>query len=443
MILTGPGVRIPHSPLESSNEQNISKLDDFSFNTGTQPGQYESSLYGTLTELCKEKKMSYFKPRAYIDYTLPKLTEGKEWYVSYSVKNPSTGKMQRFKIKVNRWKTVREKRQAAKSIIAQISEQLALGWNPIIESTAPKAYAKLFDALDNFLKVKGRELEENSMRSYNSYVKHFRNWLLSKKYDSSMYVAMFDNKLALEYMETVEESVSARTYNNYLSFCRDLFNWFKSRGYSSQNPFDDVKKKPKRLTKKIRRTFTDEELSKLFGYLQNTNPEYLAMCLLCYCCFLRPKEIALLRCEDIDLNRQIIYVSGDIAKNDKNSVRTIPTSILPYLQTLDLTKKSWYLFGENPEYDFKPSRESVCSRKIAKFWSHYVRPDCGFKEDLQFYSLKDTGVTNMIGGGVPISFVQQQADHSSISMTAIYLGKADARANSELKAVDIVPHAVS
>ena len=49
----------------------------------------------------------------------------------------------------------------------------------------------------------------------------------------------------------------------------------------------------------------------------------------------------------------------------------------------------------------------------------------------------------MIGGGVPISFVQQQADHSSISMTAIYLGKADARANSELKAVDIVPHAVS
>ena len=48
--------QIPHSPLESSNEQNISKLDDFSFNTGTQPGQYESSLYGTLTELCKEKK---------------------------------------------------------------------------------------------------------------------------------------------------------------------------------------------------------------------------------------------------------------------------------------------------------------------------------------------------------------------------------------------------
>lgn len=48
--------QIPPSPLESSNEQNISKLDDFSFNTGTQPGQYESSLYGTLTELCKEKK---------------------------------------------------------------------------------------------------------------------------------------------------------------------------------------------------------------------------------------------------------------------------------------------------------------------------------------------------------------------------------------------------
>lgn len=55
-MLDVSGERVPHSPLESSNKQNISKLDDFSFNTGTHPGQYESSLYGTLTELCKEKK---------------------------------------------------------------------------------------------------------------------------------------------------------------------------------------------------------------------------------------------------------------------------------------------------------------------------------------------------------------------------------------------------
>ena len=103
--------------------------------------------------------MSYSQPRAYIDYTLPKLTEGKEWYVSYSVRNPSTDKMQRFKIKVNRWKAVREKRQAAKAVIARISEQLALGLNPIIEASAPKAYVKIFDALENFLKVKERELE--------------------------------------------------------------------------------------------------------------------------------------------------------------------------------------------------------------------------------------------------------------------------------------------
>ena len=39
---------IPHSPRQSSDEQNISKLDDFSFNAGTQPGQYESSLYATF-----------------------------------------------------------------------------------------------------------------------------------------------------------------------------------------------------------------------------------------------------------------------------------------------------------------------------------------------------------------------------------------------------------
>ena len=56
MCLNYANERIPHSPLESSNELKISKLDDFSLTTGTQPGQYESSLYSAIVELCKEKK---------------------------------------------------------------------------------------------------------------------------------------------------------------------------------------------------------------------------------------------------------------------------------------------------------------------------------------------------------------------------------------------------
>lgn len=432
--------QIPHSPLESSNEQNISKLDDFSFNTGTQPGQYESSLYGTLTELCKEKKMSFFKPIPYLDYLPPRLTEAKEWYISYSVKDPATSKMKRFRIKVNRIKSLKERRAAAKTLMARLTEQLALGWNPILEKEAPKAYTRLFDAMDTFLKIKGKETEANSMRSYQSYIKILKNWLKEYGFKEDMYACSFTKTVALDFMNDVEddEKISARTYNNYRAFYFGFFNWTIEKGYLTTNPFSEIKKKPKKLTKKVRRVLSEAEIQKLFEWLQKENRTYLVMCLLCYCCFLRPKEIAMLRCSDIDLKKQLIKVDDRIAKNDNTSYRTIPDAMLPYMAELDLSVGTHYLFADGKGYDFLPGTKKVCSRKIAKFWENHVREACGFPKEVQFYSLKDSGMTNMADSGVPITFVKQQADHSSLAVTSIYLSQNKAKASEELKKVDII-----
>ena len=44
----------------------------------------------------------------------------------------------------------------------------------------------------------------------------------------------------------------------------------------------------------------------------------------------------------------------------------------------------------------------------------------------------------MLKDGVAINLVQQQADHSSVAMTAIYVGKSPA-ANKQLQGIDILP----
>ena len=44
----------------------------------------------------------------------------------------------------------------------------------------------------------------------------------------------------------------------------------------------------------------------------------------------------------------------------------------------------------------------------------------------------------MADSGVPITFVKQQADHSSLAVTSIYLSQNKAKANEELKKVDII-----
>lgn len=175
-----------------------------------------------------------------------------------------------------------------------------------------------------------------------------------------MYACSFTHALALDFMGDVEADVklSYRTYNNYLRFYRSMFNWMKDKGYISDNPFNGIKRKPKKLIRKTRRTLTDEELSLLFGYLDSANRPYLAICLLCYCCLMRPKEIALLRCRDIDLGTQTVHVRGEIAKNDNDSYRTIPDEMMPYMRELDLSHPEWFLFGEHKQYDFSPGTQA-------------------------------------------------------------------------------------
>lgn len=383
--------------------------------------------------------MSFFKPTPYIEYTPPKLTEGKIWYITYYVQDPGTMKLKRMRVKVNRGDTLRERKSMAKAIMGRLSEKLAMGWNPIVEKSAPKAYKRLFEAFDAFIEAKRRELESNSLRSYTSFIRTIKEWLQAHGCDENTYACGFTGSMAIDFMESIESNpkISPRTYNNYLIFCRVLFDWMVEREYVSENPFASIRRKPKKLTKKKRRILSDAELSRLWEYLGRENQEYLVMCMLCYCCLMRPKEISMLKCSDIRLDSQTVLVRGEIAKNDNTSTRTIPDSMMPFVRRLDLGNPKFFLFGNHSHFDFSPGKTAVPERKIATFWDKCVRQECGFPMEVMFYSLKDTGITNMAAAGVPVSFIQQQADHSSLAMTSIYCQRSG-KATEELKGVDIL-----
>lgn len=433
--------RVPHSPQKGEKALNISDLEPFPIQNRDKSETdilSDKSLYHVLQELSERKKMYFFNPIPYLEYRCCKLTEGKEWYISYYVQDPSSKKLKRVKLKLNRINPIKERRKAARSIMAAIDQKLSLGWNPLMEAKAPKAFSHLFETLDLFLRIKAKETEANTMRSYQSFIKTFKSWLEQHSFNKDSFTSSITKEVAIAFMDDMEEDISAKTYNNYIAFYRSLFAWMMEKGYIEINPFEEISKKAKRLTKKSRRLLSDEELALLINYLQKENPEYLAMAMICYCCFIRPKEISLLKCRDINLAKQLIHIKAEIAKNDNDSYRTIPDDLVPILRSLDLSHPDWYLFGQHEgSGDFSPSEKQVCSRKIAKWWDQHVRPDCGFGPDLQFYSLKDTGITNMLGDGVPINLVQQQADHSSVAMTAIYVGHMP-KATEELKESSIL-----
>lgn len=384
--------------------------------------------------------MYFFNPIPYVQYRFCTLSEGKEWFVSFYVADPETGKLKRIRIKINRVHPLRERRRVAKMMMASIDQRLALGWNPLIEKTPTKSYAKAFEVFDLFLAAKKKETEPNTIRCYASLVKIFRTWLEKHAFNAQSSVVAITDVVAAAFMDEKSDELSPKTFNNYITFFRNLFDWMINKKYVFSNPFDQIPKKAKRLLKKNRRLLSDDELDRLRAYLHRENKEYLAMAMICYCCFVRPKELALLKCRDINLERQSIHIRAEIAKNDNESYRTIPDDLVPILRRLDYSHPDWFLFGQHPgEGDFTPSKIQVCSRKIAKWWDQHVRPDCDFGMDLKFYSLKDTGITNMLGDGVPINIVQQQADHSSVAMTAIYVGKTG-RPNDEIRGAGLLKH---
>ena len=428
-------VRILVSQHKSRKLSDFNNLRDLDLTNGTDPGQHFFSLYDALTELCKEKKMHLFKPTLFSDYRPAELHEGKIWYISFYVKDPNTGNLKRVRIKWNQIESIIERRRSGKQYCKQINEKLALGWNPLKSKGPVHEDASIIEVMDSFLQSKEKETEYHTMRAYQSFIKIFKKWMDKNGVPENTSVSAMTHLGAVRFLEDINKRVKPSTYNNYLRFFNILSKWMIEHGYINSNPFENIKKKPKKLTKKNRTNLTDENLKTLWTFLEKENPGYLLVCLLCYCCLIRPKEISMLKCGDIDIEHSTIHISEDVAKNDNESYRTIPDVLMKKLLEVDLSHSDWYLFSGDV-HNLKPGTKKIWSQRFSDYWGTVVREKCGFGQHLQLYSLKDTGITNMLASGMPASFVKQQADHSDLSMTSVYLGKTE-KANEAIKHINV------
>lgn len=372
--------------------------------------------------------------RPVISYIPARLTEGKEWFVSYYVIHPFSGQLKRKKIKINRIKSITERRKIARKLIIDVNLKLDKGWNPFIEEAAPKGYHHFWEVFDTYFKVQEKTLEARTLKSYGSYVKYLKEKLLALGFGADMYVYQFDKNVATEIMLDIRRNpkLAPRTFNNYLIFYKSLFNWLKSYNYVNSNPFDLIKKLEKR-NKNKRELFTPAMRAQLKEYLDRENPRYFIACLLCYYCFLRPIEISWLRVCDINFKTQTIRVRGEHAKNDNDSFRTIPDVMMPYLLDMDWSiPGDYYLFSGDKKGRFFSGKEHLEPIYIAKYWIK-IREHFKWSNQVQFYNLKHTGITNMLADGVAPNFVQGQADHHSLEMTTIYAATQTPQSQADIR----------
>ena len=86
----------------------------------------------------------------------------------------------------------------------------------------------------------------------------------------------------------------------------------------------------------------------------------------------------------------------------------------------------WYLFGSNQR--IAPSAKRVALSNFRKKWDK-VREVLQLPQEMQLYSLRDTGITDLLHAGVDPLTVQHHADHSSLAIQQIYTDHFDPNLN--------------
>ena len=367
-----------------------------------------------------------------IDYIPARLTTGKSWYISYYVLNPATNSLVRKRIKVNRVNPVSERRKFARQLIHKVNVKLAEGWNPFLEQEAPKAYTKLTEALELYLKHKQKELKsKDTIRTYKSHVEILSNYIVNIKKTPDVLVISFDALQVRQYMDYLYtgRNIGGKTYNNYKGIATGIWNWFIEHLYCTVNPFLTVRKMQE--AKKKRQIIDVGTRTRIKDYLLRENKnEYLAMVMLCFHGLIRPKEICLLKPENIRLEDKIIFLTADMTKDKDDRIVSVSGQLLKYLEALNIESipKDNYIFSTG----FKPGKILIDSRRVGKEWSK-LRTNLKFPEEYQFYSLKDSGIVQMLMDGISPIEVRNQAGHSSLEQTNEYAKYANPTGSEQIK----------
>jgi site-specific recombinase XerD len=358
--------------------------------------------------------------REVVDFIPASLHETKNWEIIFYARDPQSGDLRRKRIRVGGIKNKGERRIWAKQMMYSINKKLNDGWNPFIEAESSRQYYKIEDVITAFLRDK-RGLRKDTLRTYQSEI-DFLMKFIRENYQPDMYVVSFDKSKAIQYMEHCWDSRKIGTvrYNNILAVCRVIFNWMIEKQYIKDNPFAILKKK--KTGSKIRVMDIDPaDRKKIKEYLSKKNRPYYGIMMFAFHSLLRPKEISYIKIGDIDLKKQVVIVRGSVAKNHHTRYAPIPDVMIDLIKELIkevyVPRKNWYLFSDS---SFRPGPKRRDSREIARYWSD-LRSTLRLKKEIQFYSLRDSGIIQMIRDGRSPKQVMEAADHSSIEITNKYV----------------------
>lgn len=357
------------------------------------------------------------------NWTPPVYHRGKESYVDFYVIDPATGRMRRKKIMLGHIKTQRGRNSYARTLIEEITQKLLRGWNPWVESRSGAQFTTFREVCAHYRNYvvklhNDSAFREETMRDYLSRLSILENWEGITVF-KVFYPYQVDELVLSKFLDyiLIERDNSPLTCNNYLSWLHSFFHWMKSRRYIHDDPTEGLQS-IKCTRAKDRTVIPDSYLLSIREYLLKKNKHFLLATYILHYMFVRPHEMSLLRIRDFQIEKKTLLLHGNQTKNHKDAVLTLPDNIVRLMVELDIFSYPghYYLFSKK----CLPGNEWRDSKQFRDYWNLHVRKDLKLPSHYKFYSLKDTGITNMLRANTDPISVRDQARHSSLLITNTY-----------------------
>ncbi len=332
-------------------------------------------------------------------------------YVDLYAIHPITGVLKRKRYRCDRIRGATARRAYARDLAARLNVRLRGGWNPWAKQEGARSMVSIREACHDYLAARLPQVSHGV--SYESGVRIFLAWA-GKEGLADAPVADFSRRHAHLFLD--QRKVSARTWNNNLRHAMMLWGWLLERDYVGRNPFAGISRR--RTAQKLRTIITPAERAACIEWFRRQDPPMVLVCMWLFHTLLRPADLARLRVGDVDLGRQLLTLQGPQTKGRRIRHATIPDVMLQDLLAarLELAPPGYLVLGKG----LVPGMVPPGSNALRQRWTK-MRKALGWGVDKQLYSLRDSGIVQLVADGVDLHHIMQQADHASIETTQYYL----------------------
>lgn len=262
--------------------------------------------------------------------------------------------------------------------------------------------------------INSLKINEYSKETIDGYKKDLRlfNRFLCRQYNGFVYIEDITTDDIEEYMLYLaeERKLKPRSRNRYLSSVSSMLNYAVKKEWLEKNPASVVDNAKVIETQKI--SLSEDEVEELLNAINKplirVAVNFMAKS------GLRINETVNLKLENVDFEKDLIYVINGKGKKNRNvplakSMRSDLVTYIDQIRDSDspyffATKKTGRLSAQYTNYELRKAVNSL-----------------GWKKTVTNHTLRRSFATNLLHKGVNIVTIQHLLGHASLKTTSIYL----------------------